>query len=416
MGTPRSSFSNATNAIPWPVLGWGTIGWALACVSVLTQSGCMSAITTAALRESLRDTVSHATDGSESPEDRDEEENPPETAGRTITDRPSRSSNHETRVHAQAATPTPIPQSLDAALNQAIGRLAGVGGFDSAAQATLVATLESTRAEDWPFVIEAFATSLEANRPRADQAIAKPAYTAATFTTGAIASTPLRFPEPTETQFAQLEPSLAGSSSENNGLEIVQAAKPVPSPEAQAESTSSATAASSHQPHVELIAAEVIPEGAVTLPEYHTKPILTALIEPAMRPSLAIHNPCFASRVRAWGVVDAFEQHTFQPGQELIVYFELEELSSRESPAGHSTSVDTVFQLVNSDGARLGQWSFEPIEETCRSPRRDYFARYFLRIPTDAPAGSCQLAFVVTDTLAGISTQAHLDLEIARGQ
>jgi len=115
-------------------------------------------------------------------------------------------------------------------------------------------------------------------------------------------------------------------------------------------------------------------------------------------------------------VVDAFEQHTFQPGQELIVYFELEELSSRESTAGHSTSINTVFRLVDADGARLGQWSFEPIDETCRSPRRDYFARYFLRIPTDAPAGSCQLEFVVTDTLAGMSTQAHLDLDIVRGK
>ncbi len=412
MGTPRRSFSNAPKTIPWPVLGW-----ALACVGVLMQSGCMTAITTAALRESLRDTAGRTTDGNELPEDCEEKEEPPETAGQTITDRPSRSSVDNTTAHTQTAARDPIPQSLDAALDQAIGRLAGVGGFDSVAQATLVATLESTRAEDWPFVIEAFATSLEANRPRAvhakQQTVLKSVNTVASFTAGDIASTPLKFPEPAETQLAVPEPSPAHASDETK---IVQAAQPVPSPDADAAMATSATAASSHQPQGERIAIEAISEGSVALPERHSKGSPTALIEPATQPSLAVHNPCFASRVRAWGVVDAFEQHTFQPGQELIVYFELEELSSRESTAGHSTRIDTVFRLVGADGARLGQWSFEPIEETCRSPRRDYFARYFLRIPTDAPAGSCQLEFVVTDTLTGISTQAHLDLDIVRGQ
>jgi hypothetical protein len=33
-------------------------------------------------------------------------------------------------------------------------------------------------------------------------------------------------------------------------------------------------------------------------------------------------------------------------------------------------------------------------------------------MPDNAPAGPCRLEFVVTDRLAGASTQSHLDLEI----
>ena len=126
----------------------------------------------------------------------------------------------------------------------------------------------------------------------------------------------------------------------------------------------------------------------------------------------SVKNPCFVSRVRAWGVVDRFEQHVFRPGQEVIVYFELDDLSSRESAEGHATSIDSLFRLVGPDGRQVGQWTFEPIEETCHAPRRDYFARYFLRIPDNAPPGLCRLDFVVTDRVAGISTQSHLDLEV----
>jgi hypothetical protein len=97
----------------------------------------------------------------------------------------------------------------------------------------------------------------------------------------------------------------------------------------------------------------------------------------------------------------------------VIVYFEIEQLSCRESSTGHSTSIDTAFRLVGADGTQIRSWTFEPVDETCLSPRRDYFARYFLRMPDNAPVGPCRLEFVVTDRLAGASTQSHLDLEIA---
>jgi len=116
--------------------------------------------------------------------------------------------------------------------------------------------------------------------------------------------------------------------------------------------------------------------------------------------------------VRAWGAVDRFPEQVFRPGQEVIVYFELEDLSSRASAAGHATSIDAMFRLIATDGQQTGQWKFEPVEETCHAPRSDYFARYFIRIPETAPAGRCKLEFMVTDRFAGVSTQADLDLEI----
>ncbi|MFO0424042.1 MAG: hypothetical protein ACK52C_10335, partial [Planctomycetia bacterium] len=151
-----------------------------------------------------------------------------------------------------------------------------------------------------------------------------------------------------------------------------------------------------------------------------TKQITPELEDPAdepvdepVAPTLVVRNPCFVTKVKAWGVVDRFPTQVFRRGQDVIVYFELEQLSCRSDATGHSTSIDTAFRLVGADGEQIRSWTFEPVDETCLSQRRDYFARYFLRMPDDAPTGPCRLEFVVTDRLAGASTQSHLDLEIA---
>ena len=131
-----------------------------------------------------------------------------------------------------------------------------------------------------------------------------------------------------------------------------------------------------------------------------------------IQPVFAVQNACFASRVRAWGVVDRFETAQFQPGQEVIIYFELDQLTSRESAEGHTTRIDTVLRLVDASGRRVHEWTFEPLEETCGSHRRDYFARYLVAVPPATPAGSCRLEVVVTDTIAGRTAQTSMPLDV----
>jgi predicted metal-dependent phosphoesterase TrpH len=112
-------------------------------------------------------------------------------------------------------------------------------------------------------------------------------------------------------------------------------------------------------------------------PESFEPPAVTATA-PAVPAGPAVNNACFATRVRGWGNVERFPSTTFRPGQEVIVYFELDQLASRESAEGHTTRIDTVLRLVDASGRRVHEWTFEPLEETCGSHRRDYFARYLV--------------------------------------
>jgi len=67
---------------------------------------------------------------------------------------------------------------------------------------------------------------------------------------------------------------------------------------------------------------------------------------------------------------------------------------------------------VSADGTVLHTWAFEPIAETCRARRRDYFARYVVRLPETAADGACRIELGVTDTLAGKVASATLPLEL----
>lgn len=250
------------------------------------------------------------------------------------------------------------PAAAEAALDAALAQLAASGRLSADTEDALTAAVEHAPPQDWPDIIDAFVATIEAS-PAPQRTVMRPVDEPA----------PTEAPAAQQTSAAQAKPTAAAVS------EPVAETSAQPANEAPAEPS--------------------------------------PVVEPPAPAHLAVVNPCFASRVRGWGAVDRFDTSSFQPGQELIVYFELEDLADDESPEGHTTRIDTTLQLVADDGRRLHEWRFEPLQETCRAPRRDYFARYVLRIPADMPAGACRLDLAVTDTVGHATAHASLPLEIA---
>jgi len=174
-----------------------------------------------------------------------------------------------------------------AAIEEAISRLSKVGSLDEQAQATLMATLHNTAPEDWPVVIAEFATAL-----------AK-AGTAAAAVPHVVAKADLAPPASAPEAAAPEPPAPAAS---------VTAAV-----EAAADDTSSPLPVAAPEP----------------LPPHD--PVAPA--EPD--PSVSIRTACFASRVQAWGVFDRFPADRFAPGQEVIVYVELDDLAATTAADRH---------------------------------------------------------------------------------
>jgi len=232
---------------------------------VVTTSGCTSAISTAYLRDTLWDLPDHAAGEEPQVDATADAENLPAVE---ISD-----------------TVAADEERREAAIDEAVARLAKIGALDAAARATLIETLQRTQQEDWPVVVEAFASSLAASlpppvteQPEADEPADAPVPVVAASHTAAKADLDEASIAPApEPAMPLAEPVVASSP--------VPAVAPAPVPDDQAQQVAAAPA-----------------------------------------PSLAVRNPCFATRVQAWGVVDRFQAARFRPGQEVIVYFELDNL------------------------------------------------------------------------------------------
>ena len=430
----------------------GLAGWTLAGLGLLSQAGCMSALTATTLREALRETAASLS----SPHDLDH-------ASMARVDQP------EADAEAEAAEiGSEDDVELEQVIDNAVARLSAAGGIDAPTQELLIKTLEQTRPEDWAVVVNEFAATLEATRSTSHAAdgaaVGKPARPSS----GGLIELDIPTRERSSVDAASAAlPAEPVDAVDLSGIPLLQvapvviaavpaatvpvAAVPVapapvevpptpqialppatpqaPQPLDVADIPVSPIAAAA-VPAPVVVAALIEPQGTPLpvadvlveqvsevaapmppTPESFEPPTVTATA-PAVPAGPAVNNACFATRVRGWGNVERFPSTTFRPGQEVIVYFELDRLQIRSAADGHTTGIDSNFRLVDGAGQRVGQWSFDPIVETCPAPRRDSFARYFLRIPEDAKPGRHRLEWNVTDTVAGASRQAHLDLEV----
>lgn len=459
MDSERDTSSAEIPGRGWPLrrAKFGLAGWTLVGVGLLSQAGCMSALTATTLREALRETAASLS----SPHDLDHASTSRVESDVAVDD------------ELDDQSPPAADVELDQVIDNAVARLSAAGGIDAPTQELLIKTLEQTRPEDWAVVVNEFAATLEATRGSSAAADGGEEVTTARPSTGGVIELDIPAPvRPQQTPPADVAvppqdrpPVAADLPQRAPEVQLLPVAPLVIAPAPVAAVPAVATPApqpsvpqsiapapqqidvvdlparpiAAADPKPVVVAALIEPEGAATVsrevsdvkevttpepvapsspapmpptPESFEPPatVVEAVVAPA---GPAVNNACFATRVRGWGNVERFPATTFRPGQEVIVYFELDRLKIRSTADGHTTGIDSSFRLLDGAGQRVGQWSFDPIVETCPSPRRDYFVRYFLRIPEDVKPGRHRLEWSVTDTVASATRDAHLELEIA---
>lgn len=128
--------------------------------------------------------------------------------------------------------------------------------------------------------------------------------------------------------------------------------------------------------------------------------------------TLSVKSLAFCTEVSSYGVYKAFDKHEFQPGQEVLLYAEVENFKSESSEKGYRTSLRSSYQILDPHGARVAQQEFALTEEYCRNPRRDFFIRYFVWMPKRIYGGKYTLQLTIEDTLSQKIGQSTIDFEI----
>lgn len=112
---------------------------------------------------------------------------------------------------------------------------------------------------------------------------------------------------------------------------------------------------------------------------------------------LVVSNLAFVTEIELFGRYKPFEKYQFEPGQEVLLYAELENFESKETPRGFHTATRSSYQIFDSSGRRVAEHEFSPSEEYCPTARRDYFIGHQFTLPRRIFPGKHVLQLTVAD-------------------
>ncbi|HOM16157.1 MAG TPA: hypothetical protein PLQ00_02455 [Thermoguttaceae bacterium] len=134
----------------------------------------------------------------------------------------------------------------------------------------------------------------------------------------------------------------------------------------------------------------------------------------AVAAPLTLRGLAFATEVQSFGCYGGFDKYEFQPGQEVLLYAEVENFQSQPTPKGFHTKLRSRYQIFNAEGHSSAEQEFPVTEEYCRQIRRDFFIAYPVRLPQDLPPGRYTLKLSLEDLHRGEVCQGSIEFTIRK--
>jgi len=113
--------------------------------------------------------------------------------------------------------------------------------------------------------------------------------------------------------------------------------------------------------------------------------------------ALSLRNFMFCKNVYGYGSIETFANDLFSPGQQITLYVEVENYSSKSTEHGYRTSLGSTYEVLDDHGERIAGGEFPDVDDCCRSRRRDFHIQYGLVLPERIEPGRYQLQLIVKD-------------------
>ena len=127
---------------------------------------------------------------------------------------------------------------------------------------------------------------------------------------------------------------------------------------------------------------------------------------------LAVRNLTFVKEVKSYGDITPFEKTDFAPGQEVLLYAEVENFKSDEDPKGFQTEFRGSYEIFDARGQRVSAQELGKTSERCRNPRRDFYVIYDFRLPKRIYPGKHTLQLSIEDLKSQKIGQSSVDFSI----
>ncbi|MCR4412989.1 MAG: hypothetical protein NUV77_11270 [Thermoguttaceae bacterium] len=140
--------------------------------------------------------------------------------------------------------------------------------------------------------------------------------------------------------------------------------------------------------------------------------LAAALVPLGSLAPLVLRNLTFITQVQSYGDYKPFAKCEFLPDEEALLYVEIENFTSEETPKGFQTALEGSYRIFDSRNQQVAERHLGTTEETCRNPRRDFFLVYHLRIPKRIYAGKHTLQLTVVDLKSKKVGQSSVEFSV----
>ncbi|TWT86343.1 RAD23 family protein [Neorhodopirellula pilleata] len=130
--------------------------------------------------------------------------------------------------------------------------------------------------------------------------------------------------------------------------------------------------------------------------------------------SLEVRGLQFCTEIEAYGEVTPFPERRFEPGQEVILYCEVENFVAADLKEGFETRLQGSYDLLNRDGRRVSSQTLPEDRQVTNNRLRDYFVAYQMYLPDAIEPGRYQLRLTMEDVNGKKYGQSTIDFEIKR--
>lgn len=130
--------------------------------------------------------------------------------------------------------------------------------------------------------------------------------------------------------------------------------------------------------------------------------------------SLEVRGLQFCTEIEAYGEVTPFPERRFEPGQEVILYCEVENFVAADLKEGFETRLQGSYDLLDRDGRRVSSQTLPEDRQVTNNRLRDYFVAYQMYLPDAIEPGPYQLRLTMEDVNGKKYGQSTIDFEVNR--
>lgn len=128
--------------------------------------------------------------------------------------------------------------------------------------------------------------------------------------------------------------------------------------------------------------------------------------------SLALRSLEFCTEIESYGQIKPFDGNRFVPGQQVILYCEVENFAAAERGDHFQTQLQGSYDIYNAGGTKVLSQLLPVDQQRSRNQLRDYFVAYQMNLPKGLPAGTYRLQLTLEDVVGKKYGQANIPFEI----